>query len=138
PPGVDATSRAARRHRILTARYIEAQDPAAGQAALGLSRAQYYRELQRGVEEVVALLWERWGPGERVVDLPTPLRRAPGRTMSAAEAVPRGDRAASLPIPLTSFVGRKREVQELRALLLGPDRLVTLLGPPGVGQTRLV
>ncbi len=38
--------------------------------------------------------------------------------------------------PLTSFVGREREIAELRALLLD-HRLVTLTGPGGTGKTRL-
>ncbi|GAA2435823.1 BTAD domain-containing putative transcriptional regulator [Actinomadura vinacea] len=38
--------------------------------------------------------------------------------------------------PLTSFVGRERERARLRGLLAG-NRLVTLVGPGGVGKTRL-
>jgi predicted ATPase/DNA-binding SARP family transcriptional activator/Tfp pilus assembly protein PilF len=39
---------------------------------------------------------------------------------------------------LTSFVGRRREIREIRALLRLEDvRLLTLTGPPGVGKTRL-
>lgn len=46
--------------------------------------------------------------------------------------------AADLPAPLTSFIGRERELADLRALLAEPaTRLITLLGPPGVGKTRL-
>jgi predicted ATPase/DNA-binding CsgD family transcriptional regulator len=41
-----------------------------------------------------------------------------------------------LPVPLTSFVGRAAEVAELRALL-GRERLVTAVGPGGVGKSRL-
>jgi predicted ATPase/class 3 adenylate cyclase len=39
--------------------------------------------------------------------------------------------------PLTSFVGREREREEIRELL-GQTRLLTLLGPGGIGKTRLV
>ena len=42
----------------------------------------------------------------------------------------------SLPPQVTSFVGREREVAELKALLR-EQRLVTLTGPGGTGKTRL-
>lgn len=42
----------------------------------------------------------------------------------------------SLPLPLTSFVGRSRELGEIRALL-ERTRLVTLIGVGGAGKTRL-
>ena len=45
---------------------------------------------------------------------------------------------APLPNPLTTFVGREREAGEVLALLRRPGvRLVTLVGPGGVGKTRL-
>ncbi len=44
----------------------------------------------------------------------------------------------NLPAYLTSFVGRKQELDELSALLEDPAcRLLTLVGPGGVGKTRL-
>jgi predicted ATPase len=44
--------------------------------------------------------------------------------------------AGNLPVPLTTFVGRKREVGELSELFQA-SRLVTLVGPAGTGKTRL-
>jgi MoxR-like ATPase len=42
----------------------------------------------------------------------------------------------NLPTRLTSFVGRAGEIGEVAALLEA-QRLVTLVGAPGVGKTRL-
>jgi predicted ATPase/class 3 adenylate cyclase len=43
----------------------------------------------------------------------------------------------NLPRPVSSFVGREREVSEVTALLRNGSRLVTLTGPGGSGKTRL-
>ena len=49
-----------------------------------------------------------------------------------------GVQLATLPSQLTPFIGREREVVEVRQRLLHPDvRLLTLTGPGGVGKTRL-
>lgn len=44
--------------------------------------------------------------------------------------------AHNLPAPVSSFIGRASELAEI-ARLLGERRLVTLIGPGGVGKTRL-
>jgi predicted ATPase/DNA-binding CsgD family transcriptional regulator len=45
---------------------------------------------------------------------------------------------SSLPAPLTQFIGRQRERQEAARLLADPAcRLLTLVGPGGMGKTRL-
>jgi predicted ATPase/class 3 adenylate cyclase/Tfp pilus assembly protein PilF len=59
-----------------------------------------------------------------------PARFPPLRTLDA--------QPHSLPVQLTSFVGREREVADARRELLRPDvRLLTLAGPAGTGKTRL-
>ncbi len=45
-------------------------------------------------------------------------------------------RPNNLPLELTSFVGRERELEEVKGLL-STARLVTLTGPGGTGKTRL-
>jgi predicted ATPase len=43
-----------------------------------------------------------------------------------------------LPAPVTSLIGREKEIAAVREYLEKPDiRLVTLIGPPGIGKTRL-
>lgn len=47
-------------------------------------------------------------------------------------------RPSNLPVERTSFIGREREMELLRRLLLREEvRLVTLTGPAGIGKTRL-
>ncbi|MCL4507740.1 MAG: tetratricopeptide repeat protein [Chloroflexi bacterium] len=59
-------------------------------------------------------------------------------TASAAQPPPATEALFHAPAPVTSLVGRQREVQAATRLLLQPGtRLLTLYGPPGVGKTRL-
>lgn len=50
--------------------------------------------------------------------------------------VKRGYVQHNLPLALTSFVGREEEIEEAKRLL-EENRLVTVLGPGGIGKTRL-
>jgi predicted ATPase/class 3 adenylate cyclase len=46
------------------------------------------------------------------------------------------ERTTKLPVPVSSFIGRERDLEQAAAAL-GRARLVTLTGPGGVGKTRL-
>jgi predicted ATPase len=44
----------------------------------------------------------------------------------------------NIPAPLNSFVGRERQLRQLEERLMQSEvRLLTLVGPPGIGKTRL-
>ena len=61
--------------------------------------------------------------------------RSQWRTLAFTMARPR-HRSGNLPAETTSFVGRRRELAEIRKKL-STTRLVSLVGPGGVGKTRL-
>ena len=69
--------------------------------------------------------------GEPYLD-PAPVE-APERPLRAPQRPP-----TNLPAPLTRLIGRKQDIAAVRnALLRGETRLLTLVGPPGIGKTRL-
>jgi predicted ATPase/DNA-binding SARP family transcriptional activator len=68
----------------------------------------------------------------------TPSRN--GASATPAQATPRAVEPPpnNLPQQVTPFVGRAGDLKDIAALLARPDcRLITLLGPGGVGKTRL-
>ncbi len=71
----------------------------------------------------------------------TELGARQGTGVAGREAAPPATTAApapDLPRPLTTLVGRERELARLHELLEDPAcRLVTLVGPGGIGKTRL-
>ncbi|MFL5337974.1 MAG: ATP-binding protein, partial [Geminicoccaceae bacterium] len=97
--------------------------PAAYRAALSLYGGELLPENR----------FDDWVAGRReeLADLATEL----GEELAALSAGA-ADRRRSLPVDASSFVGRRRELEELRALLRGA-RLLTLAGAGGVGKTRL-
>ena len=66
------------------------------------------------------------------------LSAAEREQLTAAGRGPARGAARALPVPATPFVGRAAELDAVADLLLAPSvRLVTLIGPGGVGKTRL-
>ncbi|NCF67340.1 MAG: tetratricopeptide repeat protein [Chloroflexi bacterium] len=71
------------------------------------------------------------GRAERIYQLIAPDLPADFPPLNSLGALPE-----NLPEQLTSFVGREREIAEVKRLL-ATTRLLTLIGPPGTGKTRL-
>jgi predicted ATPase len=96
--------------------------PAAYRAALELSAGELLPENR----------YDDWAIGRRdeLAELHDELAGAAGRAPSGGRV------AGALPAEASSFVGRRHELGELRALL-GRTRLLTLTGPGGVGKSRL-
>ena len=70
-------------------------------------------------DDLAVLLSERFDLGDEPEEIERPSRRP-------------------LPSPASRFIGREREKSIVRDLLIGGDaRLVTLVGPGGIGKTRL-
>jgi len=68
---------------------------------------------------------------ERIFQLVIPGLPADFPPLKTLESFPN-----NLPLQLTSFVGREKEIAEVKRLL-GAARLLTLIGPGGTGKTRL-
>jgi predicted ATPase/DNA-binding SARP family transcriptional activator len=82
-----------------------------------------YEECRRVLHDELAV-----DPSPETTALYQWLKQAPARAIEA--------RITNLPIPLTSFIGRTREMARVKDMLM-QARLVTLMGSGGCGKTRL-
>lgn len=77
-------------------------------------------------------------PSEQTKELYENLKS--GKEIPRAEATPAKLVAkgtdTNIPLPLTSFIGREKELKDI-AKLLSATRFLTMIGPGGVGKTRL-
>ncbi len=127
---------------------------ALGHARRLLALDPWMEEGHRSVAELLAETGRR-GAAIRQLEacrrvLADELGTAPGKETVALEKELRGERRSApssrtleaprnnLPLAVAPFVGRAREMEAIRRQLADPDcRLLTLLGPGGVGKTRL-
>jgi predicted ATPase/DNA-binding SARP family transcriptional activator len=106
-----------------------------GQLMLALYRSGRQAEALETFRQARGVLAEELGiePGPGLQRLQAAiLAHDPSLASVHVAAVPRG----RLPAPVTSFVGRQQALARV-VELVGGHRLVTLIGPPGVGKSRL-
>ena len=88
-------------------------------------------------KELALTLFEKLGIPE--LERPQWVQFARGRAESPNDqtSVPSArEQKNNLPLPLTSFIGREKEQEEIKKLVL-KNRLVTIVGMGGIGKTRL-
>lgn len=124
---------------IERANLVLASDPASETAHLLLIdayAASGQRDLaRRQYERCVAILRDDLGvaPSAATVRAASQLLQSPGM-----DAAPPPRRGRTLPVPPTRLIGRETELERIQTSLIGAGvRLLTLLGPGGVGKTRL-
>ena len=75
---------------------------------------------------------------ERLLKLASPAPEEPQESAGAAKPAIREEKVYRPPVSLTSLLGREQESEHIiRSLQRADVRLLTLVGPPGVGKTRL-
>ena len=114
-------------------------DHAAAVVAFRQLRERLLYELNGDPSAETTALLERIRKDARLIAQRTsgPIEAAPAPRAVAAMPPPAEPvRKGNVPEPLTEIVGREQDLQEIEAHLLS-TRLVTLLGPGGIGKTRL-
>jgi predicted ATPase/DNA-binding SARP family transcriptional activator len=110
-----------------------------GQRAAALRQ---YRACVRVLEEELAV-----SPKRETVELfetiksrqlLIPSAKDPSVRQKAVSPLLPAKHSSNLPSPSTPFIGRRKELTEITKLIRDPDcRLLTLVGPGGIGKTRL-
>ncbi|HTZ23613.1 MAG TPA: BTAD domain-containing putative transcriptional regulator [Streptosporangiaceae bacterium] len=107
----------------------------AGLCMRALAAAGRPAEALAAYEDLRHCLAETLGtdPSPSLRDLHTAILRGQSADVPHADHEPT---PTNLPAPVTSFIGREQDLTQIHALL-SDERLVTLVGPGGVGKTRL-
>ncbi|MFF0265797.1 BTAD domain-containing putative transcriptional regulator [Kribbella sp. NPDC004536] len=135
------------RDRIADLEHLAATHPLRERVHELLIRALYadgrQAEALTAYERIRTTLADELGadPGSRLRDLHVSVLRGdavdPTPKSTAIPAPAPSAPRSNLRAPLTSFVGRRDDVAELKRLLSNGTRLVTMVGPGGAGKTRL-
>ena len=132
PHGSDSlrqrVERAARRAKIMRLRYIENQDIPAIIASLNIGRSEYFRLQADGSTMVAEFLRRAWDTSVRTPGDHAPASPRPEGILAVTPDLRTGN--------VTRFIGREKEIAEV-AHLISTSRLITILGAPGAGKTRL-
>jgi predicted ATPase/DNA-binding SARP family transcriptional activator len=134
---------------LLAIGFVTADEPDAALAVLEPLAAQRPLDepVQRARIEALAALGRRWDAIESYEQLrhaldeqyaaePEQETKALYRRLLTGDTIRAAPPRTNLPAPVSSFIGRQRELRELTAIL-GHTRLLTLTGPGGAGKTRL-
>jgi hypothetical protein len=112
-----------------------------GEGAVSYRPFRTARELGRLVRDDLALLVSERFVAERPAAAGPdagPGQRPDGGRVATAPPRPPGPVASTLPVGVTSLIGREHAIDDVADLVRRPDvRLVTLTGPGGIGKTRL-
>jgi tetratricopeptide (TPR) repeat protein len=129
-PTTPSQSAVRRRHELLALRYVEGLPIAQVHRRLGISRALYFRELERALGALLVVFRERWPTEEP--------RRTGERRVSAADVGEPASRLALVEGPLVGRTDLFAAVVDLyRTARQGQPRAAVLLGEAGIGKTRL-
>lgn len=125
---------------VATLQTLLAEHPEREQAR-GLFMQALYRAGRHTEALATFRSWRRYLADELGLDPSPALRRIEQDILRHTASAPdtRGEvvsRMPTLPVPVTSFVGRDEDLAAVTGLL-GQARLITLHGPGGVGKTRL-
>lgn len=120
--------RAVRRAKVMRLRYIENQEIPDIMASLNIGRSEYFRLQSDGSNMVADFLRRSWDTSVRAPGDHAPADPRPEALLEASPDLRTGS--------VTRFIGREREIADVTRLA-SMSRMVTILGAPGAGKTRL-